>query len=276
MSTLWAVALCAACSACGAPGDDAATTDASVDAPTTCNGAGFGGGEATVHVAGATGTIMDTGVAVANQPVSITGIDLAITGQTNAAGAFSLAIEHDLKRPALVFGDGLAYPRLAVPIDQAQTSLTLNTLALPASGIPLRAGHPAMSGPVSLDIPAASTVSIDTLVYDTADKQQLRAVWLQAEEESLVLPAGMNFEVLIGLAPIDTTICPPATLTIPNGRGWPANAKVEVWALEDDVFQAWGPFGGWGKVADGVVSADADTITAPLPILKTLALRRKP
>lgn len=49
-----------------------------------------------------------------------------------------------------------------------------------------------------------------------------------------------------------------------------------MWAPELDVGQAWGRFGRWGKVADGAVSSDGQSITAPLATVQTLALRRAP
>lgn len=257
-----------------AAGVDGAVTDA---AGATCQGAGFAGNEPVVHVTVATGTVHDLAAApIGNLPVTILGVDLALAGKTSGAGGFSLAINQNLKRPALIFGDGLTYARLAAPVTTGAPDLALVDAPLPATGAAIAAGATATSGPLTLAVPTGASVAIDTLTYDTPDKQQLRAVAIPIASESAVVPAAMNFELLIGVAPVDSLFCPPATLTVPNSPGWPANAAVEVFGLETDVGQEWAPFGQWGKLADGHVSADGLTISAPLAVLKNLALRRAP
>lgn len=230
-----------------------------------------------VHVSGVTGTVVDgTPAPVANLPISISGTDLAQTGRTSGNGSFSVTINHDLKRPAFLFGDGLTYAKLAVPVTTAAPALSVTTYPLPASGAALAAGGRATSGPLTLDVPAGASVLIDTLTYDTPASQQLRAVSIPIAGQTLVLPPAMGFQMMVGVAPLGTSICPAATLTVANNPEWAAGAHVEVWGLETDVGQEWGRFGQWGKLADGAVSADRQTISAPIAVLETVALRLAP
>ena len=255
-------------------GDGPGSRDAATGA---CHGAGFAGGEPVVHVAVVSGTLVDlTSAPIVGAPVAISGTDLAQTGLTGAGGSFSVAINHDLKRPAFKFGDGLTDARLAVPVTTGSPSLSVVDARLPATGAALAAGTSVTSGELTLAVPAGATILIDELSYDTPDKQRLRAVTIPVARLASILPPALGLQLVVGVAPVETSICPPATLTLPNAAGWPAGAAIEVYGLESDVGQEWAPFGQWGKLSDGQVSADGQRLTAPLAVLETIAIRRAP
>jgi hypothetical protein len=80
------------------------------------------------------------------------------------------------------------------------------------------------------------------------------------------------------VAPLGTTFCPPAPLTVVNREGWPRGTEVEVFVQGLDVAQKWAPYGSWVKVGEAAVSADERSIVSTsggITILSAIALRRK-
>lgn len=257
--------------------DVASDTDAG-----TCEPGSFGGGEALVHVGVVQAHVVDTSAAaLASVPVSVRGVDLSFDRTTDAGGDITVTANHDLKRPMFAFGDALHTVRLAVPLDATSADLgTLTTARLPDAGVAIANGVDLTSGDLTVRLDAGAVVSIDTLSYDTPDSQQLRAVTLPVDREAAVLGPDADFEILVGLSPAGTVVCPRATLTVPNTPGWPSGARVEFWTLGQDVGQQWAPYGSWQKISEGAVSADGLTVSTDavggVPVLDTFAVRRKP
>jgi hypothetical protein len=134
----------------------------------------------------------------------------------------------------------------------------------------LTPGADAVSGDVTVSVPAGATVGIDPLVYDTPDKAKLRAVSIPiANEGPWLASSGVTFSLLYGLAPSETTLCPAAKVTValphvttmPNDLGWVAGDKVEFWVMTTDTGQIYAPYAGWAKMSDGVVSTDAKSVS---------------
>ena len=279
--TTVAVALLLGCGGKAGSGADGPGIDAGVDHGNTCKGAGFGGGESPQPVTSATATIIkDTaGVPVAGLSVWIAGLDLtSAPGKTSAAGAVTVSANMNFKSPALRFGDGLVYPQLLAKIDEPATTFAfLVTAKFPDSGPALVPGSVVKSGDLTLALPAGGAIQVDTLSYDTPDKQALRAVTLPVSEQ-VALIRGMGFEILLAVAPAATTFCPPAAVTVPNSPEWPAGTSAEFFVMGGDVSQEWAPWAAWTHITDGVVSADGKTITTyaagGLPVLATLAIRK--
>jgi len=255
--TTVAVALLLGCGGKAGSGADGPGIDAGVDHGNTCKGAGFGGGESPQPVTSATATIIkDT----AGVPVA------------------GLSANMNFKSPALRFGDGLVYPQLLAKIDEPATTFAfLVTAKFPDSGPALVPGSVVKSGDLTLALPAGGAIQVDTLSYDTPDKQALRAVTLPVSEQ-VALIRGMGFEILLAVAPAATTFCPPAAVTVPNSPEWPAGTSAEFFVMGGDVSQEWAPWAAWTHITDGVVSADGKTITTyaagGLPVLATLAIRK--
>jgi len=82
----------------------------------------------------------------------------------------------------------------------------------------------------------------------------------------------------IKLAPLGTTFCPPAGLSLKNTPEWSAGTEVEVFVQGLNVNEKWAPYGTWVKVAEARVSSDGssiDTTSGGIPILSSIALSRK-
>ncbi len=278
--------------------NDAGTSDAGTsDAGGSClPGALYGGGE-TASVGGSvTATIVDTtGAAAAGQPIYICGIDLcSAPANVDSQGHAAISTGLSMKKPAFRFGDAVNYAEFSIPLTASPTAFgTLTTGHLPATGAALTPGTTATSGDVSLAIPAGAMVAIDTIVYGTAAQQALRTVAIPVASAAAQLASAKvngssaNFQLLYGLAPVDTTICPPAKVTVPlphhtaapNDLGWAAGAAVEFWVTTTDVGQTFAPYSGWARLSDGVVSADGASVSTVegqgFPFLESFAVRLK-
>jgi hypothetical protein len=220
-------------------------------------------------------------------PGELCGLNICLVAhEADASGHLSLDGQNGAATNALLlYGNGVDYVQLfaALP-DVADPALgTIHAARLPAlaDGVPLVPGEASTSGDVTLTLAAAAFVEFDVLKFCSAGEQAFRAVTIPLDAE-LVLPAvdpAMSFEMLFGLAPMDTAICPAAQLTVPNLAAWAPDAEVEFWLAGTNLMQEWAPYGGWGKVSDGVVSADGTTVSTNvgegLPVLGTIAVRLK-
>ena len=286
--------------ACGttnaAPGPDGGSTpDSGVpDSGTPDGGAAcvpatpFDGG--TQALAGGTVTaalVDETGAPVASgQPLFICGLDICSDpGSTTAGGGASIHTSLTEKRAAFKFGDAIGYAEFGIPLGSATTDFTtigtgkIATARLSGKpGAPLTPGTDAVSGDVTVSIASGAAVAINTLVYGTADQQQLRAVSIPLTNLGQVLPATpTGFGLVFGLAPAETTICPPAkvTVAVPASLGWPAGSAVEFWVTTTDTGQTYAPYAGWARISGGTVSADGKTASSSsgFPVLDNFAVR---
>jgi hypothetical protein len=248
----------------------------------TCGfGPGFGDGGTSVQVGSVSATVVDLGGApIANVEVQACGLNIAYSGATSASGTTTLNVNAMLEQPMFKFGDALTYAKLAAPITMATTTFpSVVTSALPAQGTAFATGD-VVNGGVTISIPANDVVTVDMLNYMTADQQKFRAVMIPGSKETALpdVPT-LGIEVLYGVAPLETTFCPPVTVTVANTQGWPAGQAVEFYLHGVDVLQEWSPYGGWAKVSDGQVSADGQTVSttgAGFPALETFGIRKKP
>ena len=286
----------------GAAGSAASSGGAGGAIATTCGPGTFGGGETALTPSSVTAAVVDgTGAPISGQPAMACGIDLCTAVQrTDASGKIVLANQFALKKPALRLGDALAYTQLSIPLTMATTDLTAGgkTLTLGKlsnkAGATLAAGTAAASGDVTLILAAGTTVSIDTLTYGTPDAQMFRSAsipvgglvpWLASVQLG---GAPANFSLFYGVAPLETTFCPPAKVTIalphatasPNDLGWAPGTVVELWITSGDVSQAYAPYGGWRKMSDGVVGSDGASISTlagqGFSVLDNFAVRKAP
>lgn len=277
----------------GSTSSTSGTTGTGGELPVCPPGQGYGGGETPTLISSLNATVQDTmGSPVANQPVFICGLDLCTLPQnTNAAGVAAVSNSDMMKKPAFKFGDALNYVRLAIPLTMADSTLgTVVTGKLPAAGAALAAGSDATSGDVKLSIAAGAAVVVNELAYDTPDKAQFRSVQIPVDKAqmalaSAALPANEPaFELLYGVAPTETTLCPAAkvTVTLPAAvkASLTPNTAVEFWIMNVETGQEHAPYAGWAKASDGVVSADGNTVSTVdgggFVYLETFAIRKKP
>ena len=228
-------------------------------------------------------TIDDTDHApLANVPVQIRGLNIAESATTDSTGHVTVSSAQSFQEPAFVYGDAITQVELDIQLTMATTSLgTLVTTTFPAQGEAIVPGQASVSGGATLATPADAAIVIDTLTYENADQQRFRAAALPiADQTALLANAPTGIALLYGLSPLETTICPRASLTLPNSANWAANAAVEFYVNGLDVTEQWSPYAGWAKISDGVVSADGTTVSTVaddgLPILETIGVRLKP
>jgi hypothetical protein len=256
-----------------------------------CPGGGFGGSGMDELGGSVTAIIVDeTGAPVADQPVFICGTNKCSDAEfTNAQGLASIATSLAMADRAFKFGDSVEFVEFGIPLTQPMTDfMTIGTGKLPAAGAKLAPGTDAVSGPVTLTLPADAEIGVDFLIYDSCEKQHFRAVSIPVALAKPVLdpvqingmPAG--FELLYGVGPARTTICPAAKVTValPDTLGWAPNTAVEFWITTVSTEQVYAPYSGWTKASDGVVSADGKTATTSdtggFVYLDSFAIRRVP
>ncbi len=246
-------------------------------------GPGYGGGEKKVNITSIEATVLDLdGKPVPETSAQVCGIDICITGQTDLNGHVLINVDKELTAPAFKFGDALLYAKLAIPVDQAAVVYPkLITAKLPAAGTKLTVGTNVVSGDVTINVAAGGTIIIDDLVYDTDDKQLFRAATIPVDQAKAVLDVDptLKLELLYGISPIETVICPAAKVTVPNTLKWPAGTDVEFVIHGVEVGQEWAAYGKWQKVSDGKVSADGNTVSTVdgggLPVLTAFGIRKK-
>jgi hypothetical protein len=253
----------------------------------------YGGNQPTLGSTAAMAKIVDeTGAPVAGQPVFICGINVCSNPtQTSATGAVAITSNTSMKKPAFKFGDAVSYAELAIPLTGATTDFdTLGTGLLATGklsnkpGAALTPGADAVSGDVTISIPAGASVGINMLTYATSDTQMFRSVHIPLTNVAPVFApvtlgdgGAPDFQLLYGVAPAETTLCPPAKITValphttapdggaadggaPNDLGWAPGAAVEFWIMTTDTGQTYAPYAGWAKMSDGVVSADGMSV----------------
>ena len=259
-------------------------------------GGPYGGAEPSGPGGSVSATVVDqNNTPVSGQPAFLCGLNICAAPQsTNASGSVTISTSMTMTRPAFHVGDGINYPIVAVQLPPNVTTNfgTLQSGAFPAlgSGSPLTPGSVAVSGDVSLSIAPGAEVVIDTLEYSTSDEQKLRTVSIPVNVASAPLLPCQNcgFELLYGVTPSETTICPAAQVTIalphkvqsPNDFDWPAGAIVEFWTTTIDPGQTYAPYAGWRLISYGHVSVDGTSVTSEtwggLNFLNNLAVRLAP
>lgn len=260
------------------------------------SGGPYGGGEAVGQGGTVMATIVDqTGAAVSGQPTFICGIDICSSAHsTDSSGSVNYSAPFNMTKPAFKFGDTISYAEFAIPVTPSSTTNfgTVQTGKFPAlgSGSTLTPGTDAASGDVTVSFAVGATIGIDTLLYSTSDEQKLRTVAIPVTAQSSVLLPCSNcgFQLLYGVTPTETTICPAAEVTValphqiqtPNDFGWAPGAAVEFWVTTLDAGQQYGPYAGWRKISGGTVSADGTSASTNagqgFNILDSFALRLKP
>jgi hypothetical protein len=205
----------------------------------------------------------------------------SLPGQTNSQGSTQFFLCEQMTFPALKLLGGPNYVSFATAVtQQSMTFPPITLVPLPATGsaFPTAAGT-VTSGPVTLAVAAAS-VTFDPSQATDANTQAFRAAQVDVTKVPAALPPSLTLDVIWGLAPVNATLTPPGTLTIPNTESWPAGSKVDFYM--NGVEPAPGvavPYGAWGPVGTGTVSQDGATIATDtgsgngLPVLSMVGAR---
>jgi hypothetical protein len=214
--------------------------------------------------------------------VQVCGINVCFNGMTNAAGKTVVAPDMSLSAPAFKYGDGFDYAKLAAPLGSQTTQDLGDLLALPlpsyADGAAFPASGEVTSGDVTLILASGASVTHDLLTYTDPSELVFRSVQIPLAQSTRALDPSLGFELGYALAPVSSVFCPAAGLRVKNTLGWAANTQVEVFVQGLEVDEKWAPYGNFVQVADAAVSADAsaiETTSGGIPILSSIALRRK-
>lgn len=270
-----AVSLCLASSlGCSSNSDSPDQT------PAVCEAPGYHEDAAPLTVEQVQASIVDSdGALVPNFPVQVCGLDRCFNGASNRVGQVNMAPHSALLRPAFKYGDGFEFAELALLLgpDEKQDLGTVQALPLPsyAEGAPFPKSGRVRQGDLTLSLDRNTTLEHDHLSY--ADSELLfRSVAIPIAQHPLALDP--SFERAYAVAPLGTTFCPPARLSLPNSSGWAPNTEVEVFVQGLDVAEKWAAYGSWTQVAEARVSSDGaliESTTGGIPILSAIALRRK-
>lgn len=265
------------------------------DIPTGAAGDGAGGQptEPAAHCPEATGehgepqvltvgTVSGQIVDEAGEPttaglVQVCGIDVCNNADVGVNGKFVQPGGQPINTPALKFGDGLEWAKLALPLGEGESVLgTLTTVRLPPfdEGQPLDPGTTVSSGGVTLTLPAGAAVAMNILDYATESEQGFRAVRLP---EAALTQLQQDFVVGYALSPLETRVCPNPSLSLENSLDLPAGAGLELYALGLDADEKLLPYAAWQRVGEGAVSADGATLEFPegLPVLTAIGVKVK-
>ncbi len=222
------------------------------------------------------------GDTVPNLNVQVCGINQCYTGTTNGAGRIAVEVDEPLVLPAFKYGDGYDFAELAAPLGtEAQQDLgTIVAVPLPsyAEGAAFPASGSVTNGDLTLRLEAGTSVAYDALTYSSPAERVFRSAPAPLADSPSAFPASFGFELGYGVAPILTTLCPAAGLSVKNTLAWDPGTEVEVFVQGLATDEEWAPYGSWAKVADASVSSDGrsiDTTSGGIPILSSLALRRK-
>lgn len=270
------------------------TTSTSSSTVTCPAGMTYGGGEMSVTgTKTVTAKIVDeTGAPVSGQPTYICGLNICSDpGMTQSNGSASITTNLTETKPAFKVGDTINYTEIAIPLTTATTDLTMGgTVVINVGklsnkpGAALTPGMDATSGDVTISVPAGASVGINPLVYSTPDQQMFRSVNIPiANEGPWLASAGVTgFQLLYGVAPSETTLCPAAKVTVtlpqPNTLGWNPGDAVEFWIMTTDTLQEYAPYAGWAKMSTGTVSTDGKSVstdpTGGFIFLENFAIRK--
>jgi hypothetical protein len=223
---------------------------------------------------------LPSGEPAAELPVQVCGLDICQNYQAGADGKLSVLPRSSFLQPALKYGDGFDFAELAVPLSTAKEDLgELVALPLPplADGTKFPKSGSLTQGELTLHLAENGSVEHDLLTYGE-DELVFRSVAVPIAESAQALPESFGFELAYGLAPLGTTFCPPAKLSLKNSEHWPAGSELKVFVQGLDVSEKWAPYGTWLQVAEARVSSDGssiDTTSGGIPILSSIALSRK-
>ena len=248
-----------------------------------CTAPGYATDSAPTALTEVDATISDpSGKALTALPVQVCGIDKCINGMSGKAGATAVKVNTSLTRPAFKYGDGFDYAELAVQLGKEAKQDLGKIVALPLPAFADGAAFPksgnVTNGDVTLSLAAGVTVVHDTLTYEDDTDLVLRSVAIPVADSTQALDPSFNFELGYALAPLGTTFCPAAQLSLKNSLNWDPGTEVEIFIQGLDVAEGWAPYGTWLQVAEGSVSADGssiDSTSGGIPILSAVAVRRK-
>ena len=225
---------------------------------------------------------LPSGEIAAHLPVQVCGLNNCIVDESNESGTVNVALGGPpLVLAALKYGDGFDFAELAAQLGSEPTQDLGELVALPlptfAEGAKFPKSGAVTNGDLTLQLDSAGSFEHDILAYSD-DELVFRTVPVPIADSQQALPPSFGFELAYGVAPLGTTFCPAAKLSVKNSAHWAPGTEVEVFVQGLDVTEKWAPYGTWLQVAEARVSSDGsriDTTSGGIPILTSIALRRK-
>ena len=267
----------------GSLGCSSSSEPASASAPLVCDPPGYHVESAPVTIDQVRATLrVPSGEAAASLPVQVCGTNVCLNYQADANGVLNVFPRTSLVLPAFKYGDGFDFAELAVALgaDPKQDLGELVALPLPvlSDGSKFPKSGALVNGDLTLHLDSQGSFQHDILTYNDDSLLVFRSVAIPIEQSVQALDPSFGFDLAYGLAPLGTTFCPPAKLSLKNNAQWAPGTEVEIFVQGLDVSEKWAPYGTWVQVAEGSVSSDGsriDTTSGGIPILSSLALRRK-
>jgi hypothetical protein len=253
--------------------------------PECAEGPGYGQATPKQFVQGIGATVVDLdGQPAAGELAQVCGTDLCINGTTDGYGSVAIPVNQELTKPAFKYGLGVAVAKFALLLstEPEQDLGTIVTARFPdlGTGVKLEPGKSATSSGVTLELAPDAVIDLNLLDFRTDEEQSFRAVQIPAGQAPAAVDPSLGLELVYATTPVETTFCPHASLTVPNSLAWEPGTPVEFFVHGIVIDEAWAPYGGWGKVSDGAVSADGASVVTDeaggIPILSVIGIRRAP
>jgi hypothetical protein len=213
------------------------------------------------------GQLVDaTGAPVVGEALFVCGTNLcSLPVKTDAQGNARFSVCANMVAPAFKYLGGTRYVSFAAAVTKpTQTFPPVTIVPLPSEGVAFPAGEGQVSsGPVTLQV-AAGAVTFDPSAGAAPSVQEFRAAAMDLAKAPPGLDPSFGAKGLWGLSPLNATLAPAGTLTVPNPdtSDWKPGTKVDFFMNGLDGFpNPPVPYGGWGPVGTGTVSADGQSIT---------------
>ena len=257
------------------------SSDGAVATLAVCDAPGYHGTRDPTNIERVDATLLDpSGAPVAHSLLQVCGIDQCFALQTNDAGRVTITPPAPLIRPAFKYGNGDDYAELAAALGptahQDLGEITAWPLPSYADGAAFPKRGTLRNGEVTLFI--EGEVTFDHLTYPDDAQLVFRTVPIPLEQSQLAVDPSLGFELMYGLAPLGSTFCPAVRASLNNTLAWAPGTEVEVFIQGLEAAENWAPYGEWLKVAIARVAPDGasiDTTSGGIPILSSIALRRK-
>lgn len=213
------------------------------------------------------GTIQSTEGGPAGEiPAEVCGTNQCLVTTVNGSGVFNENYNQtdELLDTRFLYGKGKHWVLMGADLPSMTDANfgTIDAVPMPAfsAGVAFADGDVTQNG-VTLTLEPCSDIKYP-IDWSDPNEQVFRAVMFSPSDGNFPgIDSNLNFEVMVALAPMPTSICPAAKLTIPNEPSLAANAEVEFLLYGTRTFQHWSEYGTWSVVSEGTVSADGNTIT---------------
>lgn len=267
----------------GSSNGGGAGASASAGAPPQCTAPGYHVDADALPLERVSASLVDpSGDPLPDLNVQVCGINECYTGASDRGGKVAVGVDQPLVLPAFKYGDGYDFAELAAPLGAEPDQDLGRVVAVPLpsyeQGTAFTASGAIANGDLTLHVEPGSNVDIDELNYPDPPEQVFRSAQVPLSDSQMAFPPSLGFELGYGVAPLLTKLCPAAGLSVKNSLNWDPGTEVEVFVQGLETNELWAAYGTWSKVAEASVSSDGrsiDTTSGGIPILSSIALRRK-